>query len=120
METVAQISVPSTDQILLKRPLLENQDEDMNNDEEWEMPLLFMTSLPTNFMENVDVAAISTFSADYEEDLNEDAGKSPPKAGKVQEKGKYRLHSRRQSNPYSKSRKANVAELQVCLKLFNM
>ncbi|KAF0696025.1 Aste57867_13188 [Aphanomyces stellatus] len=96
-------------------------EEDDEEDDSWEMPLLFMTNLPPNFKDNLDVAAISTFSADYEEESSDDeARKSPPKAGKVVEKGKYRAHSRKLSNPYAKSRKANVAELQVCLKLFNM
>ncbi|OQS06946.1 hypothetical protein THRCLA_20252 [Thraustotheca clavata] len=83
-------------------------------DDDWEMPLLFMTNLPLNFTDNADIAALSTFSEDYEEE----EGTSLPKCGKIQDKGKYRVNSR--SKPYSKSRKVNVAELQVCMKLFNM
>ncbi|OQR96537.1 hypothetical protein ACHHYP_15420 [Achlya hypogyna] len=85
-------------------------------EEDWDMPLLFMMNLPSDFKHNADIAALSTFTEDYEED----EGPSPPKTGKVVDKAKFRLSSRKQATPYAKSRKANMAELQVCMKLFNM
>ncbi|KDO29871.1 hypothetical protein SPRG_04938 [Saprolegnia parasitica CBS 223.65] len=73
-------------------------------EDDWDMPLLFMTSLPTNFKVNADIAALASFTDDYE----------------VQDKTKFRSSSRHVAKPYAKSKKANMAELQVCMKFFNM
>ncbi|EQC42415.1 hypothetical protein SDRG_00150 [Saprolegnia diclina VS20] len=87
-------------------------------EDDWDMPLLFMTSLPTNFKVNADIAALASFTDDYE--VSDDEGPSPPKTGKVQDKTKFRSSSRHVAKPYAKSKKANMAELQVCMKFFNM
>ncbi|ETW00772.1 hypothetical protein H310_07310 [Aphanomyces invadans] len=89
-------------------------DEGMQDDD-WEMPLLFMTTMPINFQHNADVAAMTTFSADYE-DSDSEPRKLPPKAGKIQERGKYRAQSRKQSNPYARPMsRPTVADLQLDL-----
>ncbi|RHY59752.1 hypothetical protein DYB30_004227 [Aphanomyces astaci] len=87
---------------LVATPLVKNLDkipgihpnvDEGQADDDWEMPLLFMTHMPVNFIQNIDVAAMSTFSAEYNDDGSQDECEprtSPPKAGKIQEKGNHR------------------------------
>ncbi|ETV84480.1 hypothetical protein H257_03677 [Aphanomyces astaci] len=111
---------------LVVTPLVKNVDkipgihpnvDEGQTDDDWEMPLLFMTHMPVNFIQNIDVAAMSTFSAEYNDDGSQDECEprtSPPKAGKIQEKGNHRAQSRKQSNPYAKPRvRGSVSDLQT-------
>ncbi|KAK1931598.1 hypothetical protein P3T76_012927 [Phytophthora citrophthora] len=119
----------------------DTHDKDMKNEEdEEEMPLLFMDELPSNFKQSAQLAAIATFMADSDDDAAVDDQEEASEAGNDSKQRRQRRNksvgTRRRQQPYAKlprsdtehkrrenrnePKSSDTKELQLFLSMFHV